>query len=570
MIPNILNSSDQKFYKFVEKTSNEELKKTLNGLAEKMGDQAFGQLVAQEVVKRTKPQHVIPMIYKRYQPIVKDGIEFFLSQVARHRLIEVVVNQLRLDPETSIQERLLELAKRFPTLHKLGQIIARNQNIDPVAKKWLVRLENGSYGTPAIGVLEIIDRNLKKTNSYEQVNVHPFLLSEASVAAVVPFDLSQTDPGKHYEGVLKVLKPGIKCHLNEELNILERTASFFERNRNRYEFKDFKFLDVFQEIRQRMVNEIDLAAEQSHLADVDRFYRDMEFIQIPQVLPFSTDSMTAMSYLEGPKITDAFKTKEERNHCAALLFEALICEPLFSRFETSLFHGDPHAGNIIAINGSNSKRFRIGLLDWSLMGRLAKSDRIITIRLLQAVFKSDLSSIRRAVKALDISASTYHSFRSRKVRKLILQIIRSRDFIHQPLFKRTFILLEQLADEGFVFSADLMLFRKAIFTLDGVIKDLMPAFDMDAAASQYVMKLLVGEIPKRFSGLFFPLTDKAENYQTLLSNMDLQSLIMQQYFSNIKNASNLYFGYVDGWSRLLGGDYWSMVSPGADSDELKN
>lgn len=60
--------------------------------------------------------------------MVRDGIEFLLLQVSRHRLVEMVENQLKLDPETGTQEQLLELAKQFPTLHKLGQNTARNPN----------------------------------------------------------------------------------------------------------------------------------------------------------------------------------------------------------------------------------------------------------------------------------------------------------------------------------------------------------------------------------------------------------------------------------------------------------
>jgi len=49
--------------------------------------------------------------------------------------------------------------------------------------------------------------------------------------------------------------------------------------------------------------------------------------------------------------------------------------------------------------------------------------------------------------------------------------------------------------KGFVFPPDLMLFRKAIFTLEGVIVDLWPSFDMDAAVMQYLTTLVTREIP---------------------------------------------------------------------------
>ena len=158
MTNNMFNYSDRMLQHFVQNASHEALQEKLNTMAAAMGDEAFIKRVAREIVERTQPQQAIPEIYGHYRSVVRDGIEFFLSQVGRHRLMELVVSQLKLGPEADTQERLLELAKRFPTLHKLGQIIARNPNIDPVVKKWLIRLENGCYGTPLDGIMERIGR----------------------------------------------------------------------------------------------------------------------------------------------------------------------------------------------------------------------------------------------------------------------------------------------------------------------------------------------------------------------------------------------------------------------------
>jgi ubiquinone biosynthesis protein len=538
-------------------------------MAAAMGDEDFVRLVAREIVERTQPQQAIPELYGHYRAVVRDGIEFFLSQVGRHRLMELVACQLKLDPAADTQERLLELAKRFPTLHKLGQIIARNPNIDPVVKKWLIHLENGCYGTPLDGIMERIGRQLGRFDNRDRVQVQPAILSEASVGAVIAFDWNQPSPQNRIEGVFKILKPGTRMHLEEELLILEKTAAFFEENRHHYPLKDFKFLDVFKEVREMLVKEIDLAAEQANLVEAARFYRDMESIQIPQLFPFSTDTMTAMAYLNGPKITDAILNQKQRRRCAAVLFEALVCRPLFSRREPSLFHGDPHAGNILAVNDRGSGRLRIGLLDWSLAGRLSKRERVKTVRLIQAVFKKDLSSIRRSIKALAIGASMESPQQRQKFRKLVLSMVRSSGFDRLPLIKRTFALLEQLTFEGFVFPAQLMLFRKAIFTLEGVLFDLWPSFDIDAAVTQYLTALMTQEMPTRLGNLFFPLVDRPENYPSLISNFELQSLMIHQYVAAMRSGTQSLSGYLAGWSRMFGISFWPAQTPITLSDDKK-
>ncbi|MEN8689928.1 MAG: AarF/UbiB family protein [Desulfobacterales bacterium] len=569
MANNMFSHSDRTLQHFVQNASHAALQEKLNTMAAAMGDEAFIKLVAREIVERTQPQQAIPEIYGHYRSVVRDGIEFFLSQVGRHRLMELVVSQLKLDPEAGTQERLLELAKRFPTLHKLGQIIARNPNIDPVVKKWLIHLENGCYGTPLDGIMKRIDGQLEQTDNRDRVQIKPAILSEASVGAVIAFRWNQQSSQDRIEGVFKILKPGIRRHLDEELLILEKTAAFFEENRHLYPLKDFKFLDVFKEVREMLVKEIDLAAEQANLVEAARFYKDMESIQIPQLFPFSTDTMTAMAYLNGPKITDAPLNQEQRKRCAAVLFEALICRPLFSRREPSLFHGDPHAGNILAVKDPASGDLRIGLLDWSLAGRLTKRDRVKTAQLIQAVIKKDLSGIRLSVKALATGAYMDSPRRRQNFRNLVLRLVRSSGFDRLPLIKKTFKLLEQLTFEGFVFPAELMLFRKAIFTLEGVLFDLWPSFDMDAAVTQFLTSLMTKEIPTRFGNLFFPLADRPENYPSLISNIELQSLIIHQYVAAIKSNSQSLSGYLTGWSRMFGMPFWPALAPIPLSDDIK-
>ncbi|MGD8295994.1 MAG: AarF/UbiB family protein [Desulfobacterales bacterium] len=548
----MFNLSEQILHDLAQDGTPGALREKLTTMAASVGEDAFVKLVAREIVERTRPQQTIPEVYGHYRFVVRDGIEFFLSQISCQRLIDLVISQLQLKSDVDTKERLVELAKRIPTLHKLGQIIARNPNIDPAVKKWLIQLENGCYGTPLEGILRRIDGQLAETGSLDRVTIQPVILSEASVAAVIPFYWNQPSAHEQIHGVFKVLKPGIRSHLEEELIILEKTGAFFEKNRQRYDFKDFKFLDIFQEVREIMLNEINLAAEQNYLVEAGRFYQDMEDIQIPQPFSLSTDSMTAIAYLNGPKIIDADLNPEQRKRCVAVLFEALICRPLFSPHKESLYHGDPHAGNILAVNDPATGDLKIGLLDWTLAGRLTKRDRLKTVKLILAIIKKDLSSIRRAVKTLAVNDFMEYPQQRQAFRNVVLNHLQSSEFAGLSQMKKSFKLLEQLSFEGFVFPADLMLFRKAVFTLEGVLYDLDPSFDMDAAIMQYITALMTGELPMRFSNLFFPLVDRSENYPSLISNIELQSLMVHQYADAVKSSYKPFAGYFTAWSRIFG------------------
>ncbi|WP_419660386.1 AarF/UbiB family protein [Desulfosarcina variabilis] len=533
----------------VSTMSPEALRGQLAQMADSMGDAAFGTRMAQQIVARTRPEQAIPETYAHYRSLVRDGIEFFLSQINRERLLDLVVSQLSMDIETCCQQRLLALAQAFPTLHKLGQLIARHPDIDPAVRQWLIGLENGLYGTDPAELMGRIHEQLGPAAETADVQVAPIILCEASVGAVIPFQWQPLADRNPQKGVFKVLRPGIRRHLNEELDVLQKTAAYFHAHRTRYPLKDFRFLEIFDDVRDMMIHEIDLATEQRLLEAAGRFYADMPEIRIPRRLPLSTHAMTAMDFLDGPKLADADLTEPQRKRMAEALFTAVVLKPLFSRRDAALFHGDPHAGNILAVFIPDSMDPAIGLVDWSLAGHLDRLDRVKTVRLIQAILKKDLTGMVNAIRALTAGASQPTLMPRRQLRDLVLGWMHEPANERLPLIKQAFRLLEFLSMEGLVFPADLMLFRKAIFTLEGVLHDLWPAFDMNAAVARHMMALVQQEFPLRLGNLFFPLADRPENYMSLVSNQDLHALAAHQYVNTLFAYSQRFMGLFIGWGR---------------------
>ncbi len=530
-----VNSLSTRFLESLAQAESPELiRQKLITAAKALGIEKFRIRAAREVMAGTRPERAIPDVYHPYRALVRDGIQFFLSHISLDRLLDVVVHQLRIDRDASTEERLLGLVKHFPTLHKLGQIIARNQHVDPVVRRWLIHLENGQYGTSAEDLLPHITGRLSAKDEYHRVKIEPQILSEASVGAVIPFTWTGNSDGKAAKGVFKVLKPKIKENLAEELAIFEKMAAFFEDNRHRYTLKQFKFLDVFKDVAQILEKEIDLNAEQSYLRDALRFYDDVDRIVIPKVMTLSDDTMTAMAYIDGQKITDAELTQEQRSACAATLAASLICRPIFARGGKTLFHGDPHAGNILWCGELGAQDIKIALLDWSLAGHLDQEVRIKVVQFIKNVITNDRGQICQSIRSLAKTGSGKSAPSRTGLWRNISSYLKSKDAADFSLLKKAFWLLEQLSYDGIVFSKDLMLFRKAIFTLEGVIYDLDPHFNMDAFLYKYMGMLLAQEMPSRFGRILFLQTDKAEYYQSLLSNSDLHMMMLNQYAAIMK------------------------------------
>lgn len=506
----------------------------LTSLAATMGDESFRKIAAKTLMDQVNPADMIPDEYQEYRMIVTDGLRFFLSKLSLERLMDIIADQMTLKVSCCGAQRLLALAKKCPTLHKLGQIIARNKHMSPEIRKWFIHLENGHYGTDAETIRPHIEKQVQPEKELFFIRLGNGILSEASVGTVYPFCWKDPESGKDQNGVFKILRPGIQVHLTEELGVMDDLAAFFQVHAHRYSLNDFKFTDLFRDIREALAEEIDLLGEQTHLWDAYEFYRDTDEVRIPELAPFSNHAVTAMAFLDGEKVTNAPLPAIERKICAKRLFDNLILKPIFSRSESAIFHGDPHAGNILASYDEKSRRTRIALVDWSLAGHLSKPQRIGILQLVQSVIKGDAPLICNSIMALSSVDKPQPEAIPAGLADKVTAVIGSSEYAAFNLVKKAFWLIDQAARSGAVFHRDLLLFRKSLFTLEGILNDLDPNYDIDDMMVKYLAKLIIGEIPRRFGCLLFPGFDTPGNFRSLMSNNDLRNLFLYQVIEALK------------------------------------
>lgn len=527
-----------------QNTSRSEIKRLLHHFSKTVGKDAFRRLAASEIIARIELHKIIPETYHRYRQMTVDGVEFFLTRIQFDRLLSLVEDLLALGPDTNSEALLIETARHFPTLHKLCQVIARNPHIDEELKNWLIILENGQYGT---NIETLLQQEQTPSHSDENQGIPATLvfeqqiLSEASVAAVIGFQHTSED-SSIIKGVCKILKPAIPMILEEELHVLTETAAFFEINREKYQLQELNIDALFQDLQQTMRKEINLKAEQEHLREAEQLYSCNEHIRIPEVYSLSRSDMTCMEYLPGHKITQLNVSPGMARNIARTLFEALICTPLYSTDTTVLFHGDPHAGNILASCEPCSEKYWIGLVDWTLAGRLTLEEKVKLSQLSQAVIKKNSFEIMRIVEQLANQDAGSFSSKKKKLQEVVHNLLLSPEYQGLSLLGTVFSLLEELSYRGLVFRADLMLFRKSLFTLEGVLHDICPDFNIDAQMIDFVTRRISEEMPVRVCNLFFPFNDVSENYASLITNLELQGLLFHQYSTFLLNSMTALWG----------------------------
>lgn len=508
-------------------------------MAETLGAAPFRKAAAETLIAHANPASIIPEAYREYRGLVHDGLLFFLSKLCLERLMDIVADQMAMSDQSCGAQRLLALAKKCPTLHKLGQIIARNKHIDPEIRKWFIPLENGNYGTDADTIRPHIERQVQAEKDWFFIRLGDGILSEASVGAVTPFRWKDPESGCDRNGVFKVVKPGIQAHLSEELQVLEDMAVFFQLHSRRYALNDFSFVELFQNIREALAEEINLLGEQSHLWDAYQFYTDTDDVQIPELAPFSNQAVTAMSFMDGEKVTEARLPSTERKACAKKLFDSLILKPIFSRSASAIFHGDPHAGNILAAYDGKIGKTRIALVDWSLAGHLSKPQRLGILQLVQSVIKGEAPLICQSIRALCPAPATQASQMPAGLASRVAELMGSPEYAGFNMVSKAFRLVDQAARCGMVFHRDLLLFRKSLFTLEGVLNELDPDHDIDDMLVKYLAVLLIEEIPRRVGCLLFPGFDTPENFRSLMSNRDLRRLFLYHAIEILKAGVTL-------------------------------
>src|ERR1017187_5177725 len=206
------------------------------GLRSPMG-QALRDAMARWIVDELVPvEHLVPEAYLKWRPPVRDAMMFVVARLSPARLAPKLLEQIELPASTTPEVRLLRLIAKVPGLQKLGQVIARNQNLRPALRNALAKLENGIRDVNPEDISAIVKKALGPRAKTFAVEIAPRILKEASVSAVVRFTWRNPDTGRRERGVFKVLKTHIPEYFAEDMDYLQGLAQYFGDRHHTYGF----------------------------------------------------------------------------------------------------------------------------------------------------------------------------------------------------------------------------------------------------------------------------------------------------------------------------------------------
>ncbi len=454
----------------------------LEGESARLWREALGKWAARVV----PVELLVPDEYRQWRPLVHDAILFVVSRLSACRLAPKIVEQMEATPGTPHGERLLRFIAKVPGLQKIGQVLARNKNLDPRMRSALAQLENGISDASFEEIRGILLRELGSQLEFYAVRLDSSILSEATVSAVVGFSWRNPETKRRERGVFKVLKPHIPACYAEDMKILQQLAGFLAR---RHQAKGVRLAGVAEtltEIRLLLEREVDFPGEQATLLNALAAYRSIPGVRVPHLIPqLSTPIVTALSEEKGVKVTEAFaRAQKLRAPVAKRLAEALVAVPALARGEDIIFHADPHAGNVLY----DRRRGELVILDWALTARLARQERKAVLMLLVMTMLRDREGMVQAIERLRLRSAGNDRAPTRLVREHVCCLLDALPLLRWPSPRDAMRLLDAIAMDGIRFPAALLMFRKAWFTLEGVLEDISgSSVEMDSVIARQAL-----------------------------------------------------------------------------------
>jgi ubiquinone biosynthesis protein len=466
---------------------------------------------------------LLPETLAAWRPLLVEGMAFFLEHLPEARLGAIVAEQLALAATAPAAARITALLAHCPTLHKLGQVVARQPGLDAELRRHLQALESLPASTDMGPLLAHVRAELGHDSGLRLANR---ALAEGSVAVVLPFSWRQD--GRSHEGVLKALKPGVAQRLAEELAILPALGDFLARRGAALGLPDIDYRSHLAAAGRLLTQEIRLEHEQANMRAASSLLADDADIFVPALLPWRTPALTAMERIDGAKLSDAALPTGESRRLGRALVGGLLARPFWSPRESAPFHGDLHGGNLLlAADG------RIAVIDWSLTARLTKVEREALVEIALAALALDARRIAAGLAGLGL-----HDTGGASITAAVDQALDTLERSGRPLgFDWLVGLLDALALQGASgFGEQLAVFRKSWLALAGVLADLGSVGDTDRPLISLGLQRFAAEWPQR---LHAPAESRA--FSPHVSTADL-----------MRAAADIWPASLRYWARLAG------------------
>lgn len=422
--------------------------------------------------------HDIAAVLIRYgfgDLVRRTGLAGVLERTGRALHWHVSDELARLEPPARVRRVLEELG---PSFVKLGQILSTR--VDLFSPEWITefsKLQDSAIALPFSELRAQLTEDLGEPPE----NIFPRLETQALAAA----SLAQVHRAWLSDGtpvVLKIRRPGIRPLVEADLRLLKRLAEIVESEAP--DLRRYRPKEVVRQFTLSLRRELDFSAEGRSAERIAANFEVQADIVIPRIYwEWTCERLNVQDYIDGIPGRDT-AALDASGLDRVLLAQRGSDAVLKMILEDGFFHADLHPGNIYFLPDN-----QIAFIDFGMVGRISEERRYQIAILLHGLVSHDAEIVSEILldwsdntdadssvlqNEIDAFVDQYHGVQLRKI----------------DIARMLSELLAILRDHGLTLPPDLALLIKAFITLEGLGRQLNPAFDMMKSSSPMIKQAM--------------------------------------------------------------------------------
>jgi len=381
----------------------------------------------------------------------------------------------------------LALEALGPIFIKAGQILSTRRDMlpDDIAEE-LAKLQDRVPPFKGIEAQKIIETALKAKITE--------VFSEFTLDALASASIAQVHAATLMDGravVVKVLRPHIHKIIERDLDLFSVLAGLAERYWRRA--RQFKPKEIVAEIRDTLLDELDLMREGANASQLRRNFLHSDKLYIPEIYwHYCRANMLVMERIEGIPIYNIDALKEAGFDMKNL--SERVIEIFFTQvFRDSFFHADMHPGNIFVAR-ENLLNPKLIAVDFGIMGSLSANDKRYLADNLMAFFKKNYQRVAELHIACGwLSKETRVDQFEGAIRAVCEPIFErpQREISFGQLLLRLFQTARRF---NINIQPQLILLQKTLLNVEGVGRQIYPDLDLWTTAAPFVERWLKQQV----------------------------------------------------------------------------
>lgn len=287
-------------------------------------------------------------------------------------------------------ERLrMALEELGPIFVKFGQVLSTRRDLLPGDMvDELARLQDRVPPFSSELAIAQIEKSLKAHPDQLFASFERVPVASASIAQV---HFATLKDGK--EVAVKVLRPGMKKSIDEDVALMHIAAGLLERLWA--DGRRLKAREVVGEFDKYLHDELDLMREAANGSQLRRNFADSELLVVPEMYwDYCSPSVIVMERMHGIPISQLDRLREAGVDLGKLSRDGV--EIFFTQvFRDGFFHADMHPGNIL-VSVAPATFGRYIALDFGIVGTLNDFDKDYLSQNFLAFFQRDYKRVAEA------------------------------------------------------------------------------------------------------------------------------------------------------------------------------